>query len=125
MDKNLEVEAERLFNQGLENLKQKSDISYENIRDELGKQYPGVWEQLDSGRKVLSNYKEFAQYWFSYQKFIPKQWKKLYDKIERKGLIPNSDIKVEIFDYGAGQGHALLLLLLNIARFIQSKTARV
>lgn len=112
MDKNLEAEAERLFNQGLENLKQKSNISYENIRYELGKSY-GVWNELDNGRKVLLNYKQFAQYWSSYQKFIPDQWKKFYIAIKEKELIPKPDIKVEIFDYGAGQGHATLLFLLN------------
>lgn len=80
-------------------------ISFRRMRSTAMANYGyGMWKQLGRGRAILGSVEELDQYLWSYGRMILNQWEHILPKIE----LPKS--KLDLFDYGCGQGTASLLV---------------
>jgi len=86
------------------NIINSENISFSEIMNIL-RQSKDLWDKLDSGRKILEDQDELAQYLWSYGKMIAQQWRQGRDLIvpPEKGSI--------LIDYGCGQGTGVSLFL--------------
>jgi SAM-dependent methyltransferase len=86
-----------------------ANISFDKLRAIAGRQL-GIHGQLGYGRSILSTHEQPDQYLHSYGPMIRSQWHQLLQKT----TIPKG--KVQILDYGCGQGLATALLIDNLGR---------
>lgn len=81
-----------------------SNVSFDYLRCIIGTDC-GIHRQLGRGRSVLTSSEQLDQYWYSYAPMIRSQWRWVLPQIQL-------DLsKVEIIDYGCGQGMASCLFL--------------
>jgi hypothetical protein len=80
------------------------NISFKSIR-EYAKTDHGLKEQLGYGRSILSSTEELDQYLYSYGPMIESQWETILANVQIEGE------KIEVADYGCGQGLATVMLL--------------
>lgn len=87
----------------------KYPLQFKDMRSRFGGNY-GLYNNLQRGVAVLSNDDELAQYLFSYGKMHEAKLIEAYKSLFECLSVSNNE-KIEILDYGCGQGLASIVLL--------------
>jgi len=93
-------------------------ISYPLIRRIAGRDCD-CWNQLDRGKAFLTSIEQLDQYLFSYGPMTQRQW----DQVLPDVYIPPG--RVQIVDYGCGQGLASALLFDHFGAELLKRTSKV
>lgn len=94
------------------------NISFNLIRQRCG-QDAGVWEELNRGRAILQSKAQLDQYLFSYGPMTRDFWGLLLPDVK----LPSG--RLEIVDYGCGQGLAFALLCDAFGSDLRNRIDRV
>ena len=100
----LDLERDRIVDAISSGQLNSNNISIDKIR-EMARPSKDLWEDLDRGRAILPTPAHLDQYLHSYAPMIKSQWSIVLSEIEV------STGRLTIFDYGCGQGLAIMLLL--------------
>ena len=94
------------------------NISYPLIRGIAGRDH-NCWSELDRGRAILTSIEQLDQYLFSYGPMTKGQWDQVLPSVH----IPSG--RVQIVDYGCGQGLASALLFDHFGSELVMRTTKM
>jgi SAM-dependent methyltransferase len=94
------------------------NISFNLIRQSCG-QDAGVWDELDRGRAILQSNAQLDQYLYSYGPMTRDFWSLLLPEVK----LPAG--RLEVVDYGCGQGLAFALLCDAFGSDLRRRIGRV
>jgi SAM-dependent methyltransferase len=94
------------------------NISYQRLRSIAGRDC-GCWNELGRGRAILTSHDQLDQYLYSYGPMTADQW----DQVLARVQIPPG--RLQIVDYGCGQGLASALLFDHFGARLANRTSNV
>lgn len=97
----------------------RDNISFELLRQRHAHADDDVWETLDRGRAILTSLDQLDTYLHSYGPMIRRQW----DAFLVRVTLPAG--RLQIIDYGCGQGLACALLFDHFGRGLVDRVDRI